>query len=220
MLDRHLRPLIDPPLDRAASVLAQAGLGATTLTLVGLVLGLAAGAFAAFGLWGAALAAFVGSRLADGLDGPVARRSAPNGSPFGGHLDILADFAAYAALPLGFVLHDPASNGSAGAALLAAFYVNAASFLGFAILAERRGERTEVNGRKSFFHSAGLLEGTETIAFMVLICLAPHWFAPLSWAFAALCLLTVGLRTAEARRRDGSATAHRTGATVSSRSTQ
>lgn len=215
MLDRHLRPRIDPALTAAGHWLARRGVSANALTLLGALLGLGAGSAVALGVPLGALVLLVASRLADGLDGPVAR-AAGQGGPWGAHLDILADFVTYAALPLGFVLADPAANGAAGAFLLAAYYVNAASFLGVAILAEQRGLTTQANGRKGFFHATGLLEGTETIAFMVALCLVPGLFAPLAWGFGALCLLTAALRTRAARVEF----AQRSGATGSSSSTQ
>ncbi|MCB1396232.1 MAG: CDP-alcohol phosphatidyltransferase family protein [Rhodobacteraceae bacterium] len=197
MLDRFVRPLIDPPLNRLGRWLAATGATANAVTLVGLVLGLAgAGAI----LWGNAmlgLALLLGSRLADGLDGAVAR--ATRLSDFGGYFDIVADFVFYAAVPLAFIAVDPARNGLAGAALLAAFYVNAATFLGFAILAAKRDLSTQLRGRKSWYHSGGLMEGTETIAFFVAFCLWPGAFVPVAWAFAGLCLLTAAGRLAMAR---------------------
>lgn len=197
MLDHHLRPLIDPPLDRLGQRLAVAGVGANLVTLVGLALGLAAAACIAAGWFGAGLALMLASRLADGLDGAVARATRP--SDFGGFLDIVADFGFYAAIPVGFVLADPGANGLAGAALIAAFYVNAATFLGYAILAAKRGLSTSANGPKAWYHATGLLEGTETIAFFAVFCLFPAAFAPLAWVFAGLCLLTAGLRILTAR---------------------
>lgn len=194
MLDRYIRPWIDPPLSAAGRVLARRGVSAGAVTLAGLVCGLLAGVAVALGLHGAALGLIAASRLADGLDGAVARAHAATGTDLGGYLDILADFIFYAALPLGFVLADPATNGAAGAFLLAAFYVNAASFLGFAAVAEKRRLQTQANGRKAFFHATGLLEGSETIVFFVVLCLLPGWFVPLAWGFGALCLLTVALR--------------------------
>ena len=205
MLDRHLRPLIDPPLERGASWLAGRGVSANTITALGLILGLLAGLCLALDAPLTALLLIVASRLADGLDGPVARAHAARNEAveggFGGYVDILADFIFYAAIPLGFVLADPAANGAAGAFLLAAFYVNAASFLGYAALAEKHRLRSEANGRKAFFHATGLLEGSETIAFFIVICLWPQAFAPLAWGFGLLCLLTALMRLIEARRR-------------------
>ncbi|MFZ1479406.1 MAG: CDP-alcohol phosphatidyltransferase family protein, partial [Paracoccaceae bacterium] len=81
--------------------------------------------------------------------------------------------------------------------------VNAASFLGYAVMAEKRGMRSRAQGEKSLFYAAGLLEGTETIAFFVALCLWPQHFAPLAWGFGALCLLTALARILGARRQFG-----------------
>lgn len=198
MLDRHLRPLIDPPLARGARLLARRGVRADHVTLTGMVLALAAAGAILAGQFWLALALILGSRLADGLDGALARLHGP--SDFGGILDIVCDFVFYGAVPLAFVLLDPVANGPAGAFLLASFYVNAGSFLGFAILAERRGMATHSHGVKSLYFTAGLLEGTETILLFVLLCLLPHHFAILAWAFGVLCLLTATGRMMLARR--------------------
>ncbi len=76
------------------------------------------------------------SRLCDGLDGAVARHTQKTDR--GGFLDIVLDFAFYGVIPLGFVVAEPAQNAVAGAVLLFAFYVNGASFLAYAIMAEKR----------------------------------------------------------------------------------
>lgn len=197
MLDRHLRPWIDPPLDRLGAALARRGVTANRVTLAGLVLALLAALAIALGAVLAGLGLILASRLADGLDGAVARATRP--SDLGGYYDIAADFVFYAAVPLAFAWADPGANALAAAALLGAFYVNAASFLGYAILAARRGLSTSARGRKSWYHAGGLLEGTETILFFVAFCLVPGWFAPLAWVFAALCLITALARLIEAR---------------------
>ena len=145
-----------------------------------------------------ALVPLLASRLADGLDGAVAR--ATRQTDFGGYLDIAADFLFYGMIPLAFVLIDPAGNGAAGAFLLASFYVNGTTFLGFAILAEKHGHRTTAQGHKSLYYSNGILEGTETILFFVLLCLFAPYFAPLAWVFGALCFLTAALRVRAAYR--------------------
>ena len=198
MLDRHLRPWIDPPLNRMGARLAGVGLRADWVTGAGLALGLAAALAIAAGQLLPGLALILACRLADGLDGAVAR--AGQVSDYGGYLDIVADFVFYAAIPLAFVWLDPAANGLAGAFLLSAFYINGATFLGFAVLAEKRQMRTNVRGVKSLYHSAGLLEGTETIVFFVLICLLPGWFAPLAAGFGVLCLYTAAARMVLAAR--------------------
>lgn len=199
MLDGMIRDVIDAPLDRGGRWLAARGASADAVTLVGLGLGLAGAALVALGFSGLIVALLVlASRLADGLDGAVAR--ARGKSDFGGYLDIVCDFAFYGAIPLGFVLFDPASNGAAGAFLLAAFYVNGATFLGYAILAAKRGMETRSRGEKSLYFTAGLLEGTETILFFLLIVLVPGLFVPAAWVFGALCLVTAAARVALAVR--------------------
>lgn len=192
MLDATARRLIDPPLNRMGSKLARLGVAANSVTLAGLALGLLAALLIALGHHFIALLPLLASRLADGLDGAVAR--ATRKTDFGGYLDITADFLFYGLVPLAFVLADPAANGVAGAFLLASFYFNGASFLGYAVLAEKRGIATQAQGLKSLYYSNGLLEGTETIAFFILLCLLPAWFSPMAWVFGALCFATGALR--------------------------
>ncbi|MBK1636398.1 CDP-alcohol phosphatidyltransferase family protein [Rhodovulum adriaticum] len=198
MLDGWMRRLIDPPLDRLGRALAGRGVTADTVTLAGLALGLLAAGLIALGEPALALIPLLGSRLADGLDGAVARATAK--TDFGGFLDIVCDFLFYGAIPLGFVLMDPAANGAAGAFLLASFYFNGATFLGFAILAERRRMETRARGLKSLYFTGGLLEGTETIAFFVALCVWPGWFVPLAWAFGMLCFVTAVSRILLAKK--------------------
>ena len=196
-----MRPLIDPPLGWLGLRLARTGVHPDAVTLAGLVSGVLAALAIAAGLFLAGLALLLLSRFADGLDGAVAR--ARGVSDFGGYLDIVADCVFYAAIPLAFVWLDPATNGLVGAFLIASFYVNGASFLGFAVLAEKRQMQTDLHGVKSLYYSAGLMEGTETIAFFVLICLFPAAFVPLAAVFAALCLYTAVARVLLARKLFG-----------------
>lgn len=188
MLDPWCRRLIDPPLNAAGAVLARAGLGANTVTLAGLLIGLGAVPALAWGQYGLALALIAANRLADGLDGAVAR--ARGASDRGGYLDIVADFAFYGLIPFGFALADPERNALPAAFVLASFMGTASSFLAFAALAAKRGLTTTRRGHKSFYHLGGLAEGAETILFLVAACLFPQWFPWLAWAFGALCWLT------------------------------
>ena len=199
MLDARMRLLIDPPLTEAGQWLARMGVSANAVSLAGLAFGLLMAVMIAAGFGALALVPLAFSRLADGLDGPVARA---NGAPdFGGYLDILCDFVFYGAVPLAFVVRDPSVNGLAGAFLLASLYVNGASFLGYAILAEKRGLETREQGEKSLYFSAGLLEGTETILFFALLCLVPGAFALLAYVFGVLCFATALSRGLLARHR-------------------
>lgn len=188
MLDGVMRKLIDGPLNRVGAELARAGINANAMTLFGLGMGLAAAiAIAASWFW-LGLALIVISRLADGLDGAIAR--ATQKTDFGGYLDITADFLFYGAIPFGFILANPASNAIPGAFLLVAFYFNGATFLGYAILAERHEMTTEQRGIKSLYFTEGLLEGTETIAFFIALAIWPHIFPVFAFIFAVLSFVT------------------------------
>jgi phosphatidylglycerophosphate synthase len=193
VFDAKLRPLIDPPLNRAGRALAALGITANQLTFAGLVLGLgAAGAIAVGAIW-LGLSLILANRVLDGLDGAVARARGP--SDFGGYLDIVADFAFYVAIPLGFGLL-ALENTVPALVLVASFVLTGVSFLAFAVIAAKRGVDTTAHGRKSFFYSTGLAEGAETIAVFVAMCLFPAWFGPIAYGYAALCTLTVFQRSA------------------------
>ncbi len=199
MLDGLMRGVINTPLDEGGRWLAARGASANAVTLAGLALGLVAAALVGFGWSGILVAAvLLASRLADGLDGAVAR--ARGKSDFGGYLDIVCDFAFYGAIPLAFVLRDPGANGVAGAFLLFSFYVNAATFLGYAILAEKHGLETRSRGEKSLYFTAGLMEGTETILCFLVLVLWPALFVPLAWIFGVLCVVTALARILLAAR--------------------
>jgi phosphatidylglycerophosphate synthase len=195
VLDAKLRPLIDPPLNAMGRALAGAGITANAITFTGLALGLAGAAAIALGHIGCGLALILANRLLDGLDGAVARVRGP--SDLGGYFDIVADFAFYVAVPVGFGFLAPA-NAVPALVLVASFVLTGVSFLAFAVIAAKRGETTDAHGRKSFFYSTGLAEGTETIAVFIAMCLWPAWFAAIAYGYAALCVLTVVQRSAMA----------------------
>lgn len=191
MFDTRARQIIDPPLNSLGQQIASFGVSANLVTLVGLGFGIVAAVTIVFGATYLALIPLLLSRLADGLDGAVAR--ATGKTDFGGYLDIVCDFLFYGLVPMAFVWMEP-QNAASGAFLLASFYFNGASFLGYAILAEKHGLETKAQGIKSLYYSNGLLEGTETIVFFVLLCLFPSAFPVLAWIFGGLCFVTATLR--------------------------
>lgn len=197
MLDGFARKQIDPLLMAIAGRLADTGITPNQITVAGFLIGvLAAGAIAA-GWFLAGLVLLLASRLADGLDGSLAKLTKT--SDFGGFLDIVLDFAFYGIIPLGFIFADPAANALAGATLIFSFYVNGASFLAFATLAEKHKLEGNARGTKSIFFTTGLAEATETLAVFVIACLFPAWFAALAWLFAAICFYTALVRILQAR---------------------
>lgn len=188
MLDGWMRQIIDPPLLRAGRALASSGIGADAVTLLGLAFGLGSAAAVVFGHFMLALLFLLAGRLCDGLDGAIA--AALRRTDRGGFLDIVCDFVVYGALPLAFAVLAPGENAVAAAVLLFSFYVNGATFLAFAVMAERRGLQTSSRGHKTIYFTAGLAEGSETILAFILMLLFPSAFVWLAYGFAAMVLVT------------------------------
>jgi phosphatidylglycerophosphate synthase len=192
MLDRRANAALMPLLQALARALVRAGIGADAITVTGFAIGIAAALAIAQQAWLVGLALILASRLADGLDGPVARFTQPTDR--GAFLDITLDFLFYASVPLAFAFADPACNALPAAVLLAAFIGTGSSFLAFAVLAQKRGIASSDYPNKGLYYLGGLTEATETLICFALMCLWPGKFAWWAWGFAALCALTVATR--------------------------
>lgn len=191
MLDRPVRKLIDPWLDVPARWLSRRGVSANAVTVVGFALGMAGCLAIAMGQPLVGLAFVLSNRLADGLDGCVARRT--GSSDVGGFLDFVLDVIFYGGVPFAFAVADPTVLLPA-CFLIYSFMGTTVSFLAFAVISAKRGVTSDADGKKSFYYSVGLMEGTETVLFFVLFCLFPAHFAPLAWLFGGLCWLTIAIR--------------------------
>ena len=192
MLDRVALQLLRPTLDAAARGLARAGLHADQVTLIGFGIGVAGAVSIAFEQFVPGLLLMLVSRLFDGIDGALARLTAPTDR--GGFLDITLDFLFYASIPLAFAVARPAANALPAAVLLAAFIGTATSFLAFATLAAQRGLKSTAYPNKGIYYLGGLTEGTETLSCFALMCLWPALFPVFAYGFAALCGLTIVTR--------------------------
>lgn len=188
MIDALILPLQRQALEPLARRAVALGLRADSVTLAGFALGLAAFGALALGAFGPALALIVLNRLADGLDGAIARLTGPTDR--GAFLDIALDFLFYALVPLGFALADPTTNALPAAVLVAAFVGTGSSFLAFAAVAAKRGLQSAAYPTKGIAYLGGLTEGAETIALFTAMCLWPGAFAPLALGFAAACAIT------------------------------
>ncbi|MGD9902782.1 MAG: CDP-alcohol phosphatidyltransferase family protein [Vicinamibacterales bacterium] len=165
----------------------------------------AAGAACVVTAWqgrhGIALALWWLNRVLDGLDGTQARVHGRQ-SAFGAYLDIVLDFGVYAGVPIALAVHDGTSTTlTAALVLVAAFYVNAASWMYLAALLEQRQQGAASRGElTTVTMPPGLVAGTETVVAYSLFLLWPAALAPLFTAFAALVLAGVVLRLRWASR--------------------
>lgn len=192
MLDHRMLALSRGLLNGLATALIRAGVKADQVTWIGFAIGIGAVPLIATGHFFWAVTCIVGNRLADGLDGTIARQT--QATDRGAFLDIALDFLFYSAVPLAFALADPAANGLAAAVLIYSFVGTGSTFLAFAIIAAKRGLASDAYPNKGFYYLGGLTEAAETIAVFVAMCLFPGWFAVLAYVFAALCALTTATR--------------------------
>ena len=202
MIDRYALALLKPVVEHIAQRLAARGITADQVTLSGFGLGMAAAMLIGFGHTSLAILPLVLNRALDGIDGALARRTAT--TERGAFLDIALDFIFYAAIPLAFVVSNPAVNALAGAALLASFIATGTSFLAFAVIAEKRGLKSAAYPSKSFYYLGGLTEGAETIACFLAMCAWPEHFPVIAYVYATLCLVTTVTRLAAGWRTFGS----------------
>ncbi len=192
MLDRAANAVLMPLFQVCARGLVRAGVGADTVTFIGFGIGVAAAVSIATRSYIAGLVLLLTSRLADGLDGPVARLTQPTDR--GAYLDICLDFLFYASIPLAFAIADPTTNALPAAVLLAAFIGTGSSFLAFAVFAQKHGIASSNYPNKGLYYLGGLTEATETLLCFALMCLWPERFAWWAYGFAALCALTISTR--------------------------
>lgn len=188
MIDNYLRRRLEGPLDRCAGLLDVAAISPDRVTAAGLVLGLGSALSAGLQLWWLALVLWLASRLADGLDGPLARRRARAGGPnsgAGGFFDITADFTVYGATVVGVAVGVTSGYDAPWwpfLLVLLAYYINGTAFLAFSSIAERTDRKIDDGRTLSFL--GGVAEGAETIAVHSLWLVFPGqaWQIAVVWA--------------------------------------
>ncbi len=191
MLDARIRTLIDPPLDKIGSVLAENQIKPNDITIIGFIIGMVAVPLIALQYYKLALVAVLVNRLFDGIDGAVARHSSQTHA--GGYLDIVLDFIFYSAVVFGFALVDP-KQAVYSAFLIFSFVGTGTTFLAFAIFAQKLDINSDHQGKKSFYYLAGLAEGFETIVALVLMCLLPQYFWIIALVFGTICWISTVAR--------------------------
>jgi len=182
--------------DRALEPLAQTLFGSVSPNLISIT-ALIPGLFCALaivqGQCGLAIGFWFANRLLDGLDGVVARVHDKK-SDFGGYLDLLLDYVIYLAIPIAFVVAEPAPIHIASLVfLLASFQINSLSWTLLSSLMEKR--RLAGQSRlTSIEMPVGLIEGAETVLFYTLFFLLPAYVPWLFGIMATLVFVTAGQR--------------------------
>jgi phosphatidylglycerophosphate synthase len=171
------------------------GVSPNTISLAAFAVGILTTWLAFRGLFGWALAFWLVSRVLDGLDGLLARVHQKQ-SDFGGYLDILMDFAIYSALPIGIVLSAPSPDRYLALVfMLAAFYVNGASWMYLAAILEKRGSQyvgdpAAPPTMTTVVMPSGLVGATETILAYCAFLIWPDHTALLFSIFGGMVVFT------------------------------
>jgi len=188
MFDTYLRNTKDRLVEPLACRMAF--LSPNIASILGLLFALFSAFFAVHEayLWG--LVAWLLSRALDGLDGLLARLHNKE-TDFGGYLDIILDFVAYAAVPLGFGLGAASQNiYLALAVLLSSYYINSASWMYMAAILEKRAVRNPAT-RTTIIMPVGLVGGFETIVTYSLFFILPQYLVQIFVIFSILIFITV-----------------------------
>lgn len=188
MIDARLLPLQRRLTHPPAALLFRLGAKPDHISIAGFAIGVLAFLAIWMQFYGLGLILLGLNRLADGLDGAVARMGKPTDR--GAFLDIALDFVFYALVPLGFALADPANNALPAAVLIFSFVGTGSSFLAFSVLAEKRKLSARDYPSKGLYYLGGLTEGFETILFFVAFCLWPNTFPILAYVFAVAAVIT------------------------------
>lgn len=134
------------------------------------------------------------NRLADGLDGSLARRVGT--TELGGFFDIMADFAIYGGIVVAMGWHVPDARLAALVVFLV-YYLNGAGFLAWSSIAERLQHEA---GERTFHFPTSLTEGSETIIAMSVVLLVGSYTRELLWVWAGLVAISVVQRVLYVRR--------------------
>lgn len=188
MFDTYLRN----QKDRLAEPLARRMkfLPPNAASILGVLIALLSAILAARQIYFWGLAFWLLSRALDGLDGLLARLHNKQ-TDFGGYLDIILDFIAYAAIPLGFGLGVASQTVClALAVLLSSYYVNSASWMYLAAILEKRATH-DPKTMTTIVMPAGLVGGFETIVIYSLFFIVPQYIVQIFVIFSTLIFITV-----------------------------
>ena len=191
MFDRQIQKYTQKPLQYIAKLFLKF-ISPNHVTLIGFSFGLLMCLSIIIDQYLMAIIFLFLNRLSDGLDGTMARLQNP--TPLGGYLDIVLDFLIYGGFVLSFGITEQ-NNTLLSMILLFCYIGTGSTFLAkAAILPSLTNQNLNEEIPKSFHYAVGLVEGTETIVFMVLCLLFPNLFIYFSFIFIILCLITIVFR--------------------------
>ena len=191
MFDRQIQKYTQKPLEYIAKLFLKF-ISPNHMTLIGFSFGVLMCLSIIIDQYLIAIIFLFFNRLSDGLDGVMARLQTP--TPLGGYLDIVLDLLIYGGFVLSFGITEQ-NNTFLSMILLFCYIGTGSTFLAkAAILPSLTNQSSNEEITKSFHYAVGLIEGTETIIFMVLCLLFPSLFIYFSSIFILLCVITTIFR--------------------------
>ena len=188
MFDRQIQKYTQKPLQYIAKLFLKF-ISANHMTLIGFGFGVLMCLSIIIDQYLIAIIFLFFNRLSDGLDGVMARLQTP--TPLGGYLDIVLDFLIYGGFVLSFGITEQ-NNTFLSMILLFCYIGTGSTFLAkAAILPSLNNQNSNEEIPKSFHYATGLIEGAETIIFMILCLLFSKLFMILSTIFSILCIITI-----------------------------
>lgn len=181
MLDTNARKYVQPLLEAVAKACQRAGISANTLTIIGMLVGVAAAGLVATGFYVGGVAVLWLSGLIDAADGTLARLTKP--SPLGAVLDItfdrIVEISMIVALAIRF--------GDARFELLILAGIIAIAMSLFLSIAAAVAN-TSI---KSFHYAPGLGERTEAFICLSLMALDHTRLVLWTWVFIGVIVFTM-----------------------------
>ena len=195
MFDPIFSRILKAPMARGAEALMERHITATQVTLAGFAAAVLCATAVAYGYYVIGLVFLIVNRLADGMDGALARMTHP--TDFGAYLDMVLDFVAFTAIAGSFAAGRP-DHAIAAVVVAASLMGLASTFLGFAVIAAARGLIPDMQS-KPFTMAGGIVETSEITVFLLIVLVMPDLFPTAAWIFSAACWVTMAQRIFEAR---------------------
>lgn len=195
MIDNTFRELLPRFVDPLISLLYRTHLSPNQITVLGLVIALAAALLVTMENFLAALLVWWLSRLLDALDGIYARKYNKT-SDFGAFLDIQFDMLAYSAMILAFASVFPEQT-TQWMLILFCYVLCISGALGLGAFENKHG--IEDRSGRGLRLASGLAEGGETGIAYSLFLLFPAWLPITTWVWLFVLVLTIVARLLLAR---------------------
>lgn len=190
MFDRKIQYLTQKPLTVIAKVLLNF-FKPNHITIIGFICGIVMCISIYFEFYLTSIFFLILNRFCDGLDGVMARISYP--THLGAYLDIVFDFIIYSGYVLAFGLQN-SNNLILSNLLLFSYICTSSTFFAQSLLQSntyfQENKDTDFEIRKGFVYASGLIEGTETLIFMIVCILFPKYFIYLGLIFFFMCMIT------------------------------